>query len=103
MKLINLLLILLVFITSCTSLGEAGKVLRNEKVTTTDEFLIKKKEPLVMPPDYNKMPEPDSIETKKIDGKDKIKKVLNSENTNMKKKKQTRTTEIENSIIERIR
>lgn len=56
-----------------------------------------------MPPDYNKMPEPDSIETKKIDGKDKIKKVLNSENTNIKKKKQTRTTEIENSIIERIR
>ena len=28
---------------SCTSLEDAGKVLRNEKIKTTDEFLIKKK------------------------------------------------------------
>ena len=56
-----------------------------------------------MPPDYNKMPEPGSIEKKGIDDKDKIKKVLNSENTIIKKNNETRTTEIENSIIERIR
>ena len=103
MKPINLFLIFFILITSCTSLDEAGKVLRNQKTVTTDEFLIEKKEPLVMPPDYNKIPAPDSIEKKGVDDKDKIKKVLNSENTNIKKKNQTRTTEIENSIIERIR
>ena len=29
---------------ACQSMEEAGKVLRNEKVRTTDEFLIKKRE-----------------------------------------------------------
>ncbi len=103
MKPIYLIQICFILITSCASFEEAGKVLRNQKTITTDEFLIEKKEPLVMPPDYNKIPTPDSIEKKKVDDKDKIKKVLNSENTNIKKKNQTRTTEIENSIIERIR
>ena len=44
---------------------EAGKVLRNEKIKTTDEFLVKKKEPLVLPPDYEKIPEPGSAKKKK--------------------------------------
>ena len=34
--------------------GDARKVLRNEKIKTTDEFLVKKREPLVLPPDYRK-------------------------------------------------
>ena len=42
MKKINLLLIALLFLTSCGGLKEAGKVLRNEKIKTTDEFLVKK-------------------------------------------------------------
>ena len=48
MRLMKSLLIFSVFIillNSCSSLGEAGKVIRNEKRTTTDEFLIKKKKP----------------------------------------------------------
>ena len=55
----------LLFLLSCTSFQEAGKVLRNEKVNTTDEFLVKKKEPLVMPPDLNEVPEPDTIKSKR--------------------------------------
>ena len=46
MKIIKLLSILFIssaVLNSCSSLGEAGKVLRNEKSTSTDEFLIKKK------------------------------------------------------------
>ena len=58
-------ILFLLFLLSCSSLQEAGKVLRNEKVNTTDEFLVKKKEPLVMPPDLNKVPEPDTIKSKR--------------------------------------
>ena len=57
-------LILLFIITSCGTLNEAGKVLRNEKVTTSDEFLVKKKDPLVFPPDYDKVPLRDQLKTK---------------------------------------
>ena len=37
-----------------------------EKVTNTDEFLIKKKDALVLPPEYEKLPEPNSKKKKKV-------------------------------------
>ena len=51
-------LILLILITSCGGFAEAGKVLRNEKVTTTDEFLIEKRGPLSIPPNVMELPKP---------------------------------------------
>ena len=46
-------------LVSCSSMKEAGQVLRNEKVKTNDEFLVKKKQPLILPPNYEKIPEPE--------------------------------------------
>ena len=43
MKKINILIIALFLLNSCGGLKKAGKVLRNEKITTTDEFLVEKK------------------------------------------------------------
>jgi hypothetical protein len=51
MKKINRTLLLLIFghfLYSCGSFSEAGKVLRNEKSNNTDEFLVKKRDPLVL-------------------------------------------------------
>ena len=45
-SLITLLLSSIFILNGCSSFSEAGKVLRNEKVRTTDEFLIKKKRTL---------------------------------------------------------
>ena len=53
MKKINLFFILILILSSCTGMKEAGKILRNEKITSTDEFLVKKRNPLVLPPKYN--------------------------------------------------
>ena len=47
------------FVTSCQTLGDVKRGLTGEKVVSTDEFLIKKKDPLVMPPDYENLPTPD--------------------------------------------
>ena len=75
MKKTNLLILLIfLFIVSC---GNVGKILRNEKIKSTDEFLVKKKEPLVLPPDYSKIPEPGSLSKKKeSENEDRIKKIL---------------------------
>ena len=40
-------------------------MLKNEKVKTTDEFLVKKKRAFVLPPDYEKVPEPGFTANKK--------------------------------------
>ena len=77
-KKISQLILIIIFLNSCGTMQEAGKVLRNQKVNTTDEFLVKKKEPLIMPPDYKKIPEPDSISNKKTSDDEKIKELLNA-------------------------
>lgn len=97
----TILLVLLIFLYSCGSLSQAGKILRNEKIKTTDEFLVKKKDPLILPPDYNSIPLPDSLSRKKIDEKDKIKNILKKSKTNSNKK--NRASSIEKTIIDKIR
>ena len=101
MKKINLLLAVLILVTSCKSLSDAGKVLRNEKIKTTDEFLVKKRKPLVLPPDYNEIPEPSSSKENKIDEDQKIKSIIKSSENKISGKNNSSSTE--QSIINRIR
>mgnify|MGYP001232617032 CR=1 FL=1 len=103
MKKKNILIMTLLFLMSCAGLEEAGKVLRNEKTKTTDEFLVKKKDPLVMPPDYNKMPEPDSLKENKVDEKDKIRKIMKKDKLKADSMQKGTTNKIEQSIIDKIR
>ncbi len=57
-KIINLLIIIF-FVTSCQSLQTAKKTLTGEKEFGTDEFMVQKKNPLILPPDYENLPTPD--------------------------------------------
>ena len=90
---------LLIF-ASCASLEEANKVLRNEKIKTTDEFLVKKREPLIFPPDYDKIPEPGS-KAKNIDKEEGIKKILKVPKEKISNKNSS--TSVEESILKKIR
>tara|TARA_B100000963_G_C22532774_1_gene628366 strand:+ start:392 stop:703 length:312 start_codon:yes stop_codon:yes gene_type:complete len=103
MKKIYILIITFLFLISCAGFKEAGKVLRNEKTTTTDEFLVEKKEPLVMPPDYNKMPEPGSLKKTQADEKEKIRKILKEDKLKAETKQNNTSNKIEQSIIDKIR
>ena len=77
-------LILLTLISSCSGFADAGKVLRNEKITTTDEFLIEKRGPLSIPPNVMELPKPKNKGTKKNDS-NSVKKT-SEKNSNNKNK-----------------
>ena len=96
---INLLLLSLLY--SCNSASDAAKILRNEKITNTDEFFVKKRDPLILPPDYSTLPTPNSKEEKKETEKDKINQILKlpSESSNASKK----PSSVEESIMKRIK
>ena len=83
------------------SCGDVGKALRNEKIKNTDEFLVKKKGPLVLPPDYERIPAPDTIVRDNDNEKNKIKKILKA--PTKEKKIDNNPTSIEKSILEKIR
>ena len=62
-KILNKIIIIIFFlITACTeSWDDIKKGLGGEKRTSTDEFLVRKKEPLVMPPKWKNLPEPGRV------------------------------------------
>ena len=102
MKIINksiLYVFLTLFLYSCGAMSDAGKVLRNEKIKTTDEFLVKKRKPLVLPPDYDTLPTPGTIKKRaeETNNINKILKVPKQSNTS-----NSSSNSIEQSIINKI-
>ena len=101
---ISKLLLLLLFLYSCGSVGEAlqGK----KRSDQGDEFLIDKKNPLVMPPDFDKLPKPGEANiksTKDIEiDKSNIKNLLkNNDDENISNSDES--TSIESSILKKIK
>ena len=50
---------LIFFVISCNSLDSVKRGITGQKQKSTDEFLVKKKNPLILPPDYESLPTPD--------------------------------------------
>ena len=80
MKKINLILVLTLlsafFLSSCQSIKDG---LSGKKSENSDEFLVQKKNPLVTPPDFMKLPKPkDAFETEasSLEDETDIKKLL---------------------------
>ena len=87
------------FLFSCSGGLEGFKL--KKKSTSGDEFLIEKKDPLGLPPDFSKLPNPeeDIEETEKEESQIEIEfKNDNSENRNTDKS----NTSLEKSILEKI-
>ncbi len=105
MKKINILLIIfisLVLFQSCTTIKEGFS---SQKKKSTDEFLVEKKSPLVMPPDYDKLPDPKSNDVKNINDSN-VKSLItnNSANNDLSNENNGLTNStFEGSIIEKIK
>ena len=100
MKKLNIILISYFFLVSCGgSLDDAKKVLKNEKIRTTDEFLVKKREPLIMPPNYEEVLEPNTRLEEKKDEND-LRNILKIEKN---KSIQSKSSTTEKSILDKIK
>ena len=92
------IIILALLVTSCAGTFDSVKRgLTGAKGDTADEFLVKKKDPLILPPDYENLPTPDE----KIDIKDEVsdfeKNLEISDETNS-----STLSPVENSILKKI-
>lgn len=60
LKKITCIILLFAFLTSCADTFDSVKRgLTGAKKSSADEFLVKKKDPLILPPDYENLPNPD--------------------------------------------
>lgn len=94
-------LFFLFILNNCSSLDEAGKVLRNEKTKYNDEFLVEKKQPLTMPPDFDKIPLPNSEDEDKKNSQS-FKDLLTT-NDILVEKKSKENLSLEEEIISKIK
>ena len=91
-----ILFLILFSVFSCGGWSEFESAVTGAKKKTTDEYLIKKKDPLILPPDYDKLPLPDS---KKVDEKsNRIESILSTSESSKKRKKSPLETSIEKEL-----
>ena len=103
MKKVSFLLIFIFFLLSCQSAKDA---LTLKKKSTTDEFLVEKKSPLVMPPDYGKLPKPDedkeNQEIAQQSNTNNIKDLISSKEDSPSQEKKIKPSSLEKLILEKI-
>ena len=100
LKVLFLLYIILLFY-SCGSVKE-GFI--NQKKNGSDEFLVEKKSPLVLPPEYNELPIPSANSNIADEDKNKIEKLV--KNKDDSKLSDTNTIEkknFEESLLQKIK
>jgi PBP1b-binding outer membrane lipoprotein LpoB len=94
-----ILIAIAVLFSSCSSLKEG---FTNQKKNNSDEFLVEKKSPLVMPPDYNELPIPSEENLNKQSNE--IKSLISkSKNGEIEENFDEKSSSFEGSILEKIK
>ena len=94
-----ILSLMVLILTSCQSVVDGISM---KKKNNTDQFLIEKKSPLVLPPDFDELPEPASEAKSSEEDEFDIKNVLGQTSTSDENKK-TSSSSIKNTIMKKIK
>tara|TARA_B100001123_G_scaffold357029_1_gene411008 strand:- start:136 stop:456 length:321 start_codon:yes stop_codon:yes gene_type:complete len=91
------------FVTSCAGTWDSVKRgLTGQKKNSTDEFLVEKKDPLILPPDFENLPTPSNALSKEEESEiSSFEKVLGADSLESSEEKSSGNSE--QSILEQIR
>ena len=99
MKKFLIYFLILIPLFGCESAREGFTL---KKKDNSDEFLIEKKNPLIMPPEYGDLPVPEDFEVQSSNvDKDEFEKII-TKSKNKTSKKSIKKTNIEQSVLEKI-
>ena len=89
-------------ITSCQSIKNAVSGVKKEN---SDEFLVQKKNPLVLPPDFTDLPVPleESSKVTEVQIEEDIEKLLGMENSTKNKNDTSNSSSIESFVLKKIK
>ena len=97
LKFFILLKLIILILASCGTVREG---FTNQKKNSSDEFLVEKKSPLVMPPNYDDLPKPDSKDNSPKSNNN-IKGLISTNQKN--NPKNNNSGNLEGSILEKIK
>tara|TARA_B110000438_G_C15200285_1_gene388423 strand:+ start:17 stop:331 length:315 start_codon:yes stop_codon:yes gene_type:complete len=99
-----LFILIFVSVTACgANIGESIKGgLTGKKRSNTDEFLVRKKAPLILPPNYDELPLPKDQQASE-DGTSLKDEILSIEKIGKKTQSTGVSSSLENSILKKIK
>ena len=102
-KKLILAILILNLLNGCQTLKDGLE--GNKKSKSAEEFLIQKKNPLVLPPDYLKLPLPKNVDNNNVSsqGFDLEKKLKQNKNSSTKDSNKKITDSFEKMVIEKIK
>ena len=105
MKKIFKLTIIIISILAINSCGTVRDGFSSQKKNSLDEFLVEKKSPLVMPPDFNELPLPQKTNqiTENKEDTDIKSLLTDNKDTDLDNQNTNQNTNFENSILEKIK
>jgi len=91
----------LIFLQSCGTVREGFS---SQKKNSSDEFLVEKKSPLVMPPDFDELPIPNADEVQSEENNSSIKSIISTNDVTVLSSQNNVTDQnLENSILKKIK
>ena len=90
----------MIFITSCQEVKEG--LVGNKRSKSSDEFLVQKKNPLVLPPDFESLPTPKTGTNQQTDDNDNIEDLFGIYEDESEIFETESSKSLENSILEKI-
>ena len=98
---IFILIITAIFLSGCGTIKEGFS---NQKKNNKDEFLVEKKSPLTMPPDFNELPIPKSENEEINDDENQIKTLISkNKNNEIEENKNEGSKSFEESLLKKIK
>ena len=98
----NKIIVIMSFLLFLSGCGVVKEGFKSPKQKTSDEFLVEKKSPLIMPPNFNELPVPKSSNQKNKKNDNTIEDLISkSENKILENKKNTKQ-DLEKTILDKI-
>ena len=102
MKKFNLFFIFGIVLIILSGCNTAKKAFQNPKKNSSDEFLVEKKSPLVLPPEFNELPIPNQNKDMNKKEENNIKNLI-TKNNNEDVDTQVSEGDLEGSILSKIK
>ena len=106
MKNFKVVVLFILILTTLNSCGTVKEAFSSQKKNSTDEFLVEKKNPLKLPPDFDELPIPNQDNNQQNNDEDALKELLITSEDSTKDKSESsesKNTSLEKQLLEKIK
>ena len=106
MKNFKVVVLFILILTTLNSCGTVKEAFSSQKKNSTDEFLVEKKNPLKLPPDFDELPIPNQDNNQQNNDEDALKELLITTEDSTKDKSESsesKDTSLEKQLLEKIK